>query len=171
MTPARTVQIAGVLALLVAGSLTACSGGGHHAATEPSSTTASVAGPPAPSDTTSIPRAGGPTTTYPKSFVPLGAAVVLRLPCLTCHTTSGAAAAGPTFKDLAGSTVKLADGTTVVADDAYLERSILDPDAQTVAGYGKHLMGSIIKPGTVSPRQAKEIVAYLHTLSSATPSG
>jgi cytochrome c oxidase subunit II len=31
--------------------------------------------------------------------------------------------------------VKLADGTTVVADEAYLTRSMMDPQVQTVDGF------------------------------------
>jgi cytochrome c oxidase subunit 2 len=55
--------------------------------------------------------------------------------CTSCHTADGSKSEGPTWKGLAGSTVTLADGTTVVADDAYLTRSIKEPRAQIVQGY------------------------------------
>jgi cytochrome c oxidase subunit 2 len=55
--------------------------------------------------------------------------------CTSCHTADGSRSEGPTWKGLAGSTVKLADGSTVVADDAYLARSIQDPRAQVVQGF------------------------------------
>ena len=35
---------------------------------------------------------------------------------------------GPSWKDLAGEQVELADGTTVAADEAYLRKSILEPN-------------------------------------------
>jgi hypothetical protein len=41
---------------------------------------------------------------------------------------------GPSWKGLAGSQVKLGDGRTVAADDAYLTRHIIEPDALTVKG-------------------------------------
>ena len=55
--------------------------------------------------------------------------------CTACHSVTGGRSEGPTWKGLAGSTVNLADGTTVVADDAYLARSIKEPNAQIVRGY------------------------------------
>lgn len=84
--------------------------------------------------------------------------------CLSCHTADGSKATGPTWKGLAGSQVELADGTTVTADADYLRRSILDPDAQTLAGFAPGLMAATIRPGTVSEDEAAAIVAYLQTL-------
>src|SRR3954466_7925146 len=55
--------------------------------------------------------------------------------CANCHTPDGRRSEGPTWKGLYGSTVTLADGSTVVADDAYLARSIREPKAQMVQGY------------------------------------
>ncbi len=42
--------------------------------------------------------------------------------------------------------VKLADGTTVTADDAYLVRSILDADAEMVSGYRAGVMSAQFLP-------------------------
>jgi cytochrome c oxidase subunit 2 len=84
--------------------------------------------------------------------------------CLSCHTTDGSKGTGPTWKGLAGSQVKLADGTTVTADADYLRRSILDPDAQTVAGFPPGLMVSTIRPGIVAEQEANALVAYIETL-------
>ena len=52
--------------------------------------------------------------------------------CLACHD---AGRVGPDWSGLAGSEVLLEDGSTVIADDAFLRRSIRDPGAQIVAGY------------------------------------
>ncbi len=52
--------------------------------------------------------------------------------CLACHD---AGRVGPDWSGLAGSEVLLEDGSTVIADDAYLRRSIREPGAQIVAGY------------------------------------
>jgi len=98
-----------------------------------------------------------------------GAGLVQVKPCLVCHTTNGGHAAGPTFAGRAGSRVQLADGTTVVADDAYLKRSILDPGAQTVEGFPQGLMATLVPPHSITTLQADAIVAYLDTLGVTKP--
>lgn len=40
--------------------------------------------------------------------------------CLSCHSTDGSSGVGPTWKGLAGSAVRLANGSTVTADGEYL---------------------------------------------------
>lgn len=66
---------------------------------------------------------------------PASAEVARASGCLSCHTdTSGPA--GPSLNGLAGSEVRLADGTTVVADEEYLRRAIVDPGAELAEGYG-----------------------------------
>lgn len=84
--------------------------------------------------------------------------------CLSCHAVDNRRGAGPSWKGLAGSEVRLADGRTVVADTAYLRRSILEPDADLVAGFPAGLMSSVIRSGTVTPDEADAIVRYLETL-------
>ena len=84
--------------------------------------------------------------------------------CLSCHSLDGRRLAGPTWKGMASSEVQLADGRRVVADADYLRRSILEPDADVVAGFPAGLMSSVIRPGTVSPEEADAIVRYLQTL-------
>ena len=53
--------------------------------------------------------------------------------CAGCHGSSGEGAVGPPLVGLYGSDVELEDGTTVVADDAYLTRAITEPSAEVVA--------------------------------------
>ena len=55
--------------------------------------------------------------------------------CAACHGTNGEGNVGPAFVGLYGSDVELQDGTTVVADDDYLIRSIKDPGADKVEGF------------------------------------
>lgn len=84
--------------------------------------------------------------------------------CASCHGASGQGGVGPTWVDLAGSDVQLEDGTTVVADDAYLIRSIVEPDAEEVAGY------TIAMPvNGVSDAEAADIVAYIKELTTDAP--
>ena len=52
--------------------------------------------------------------------------------CLACHQGG---TVGPDWSGLADSEVLLEDGSTVIADDVFLRRSITEPGADIVAGY------------------------------------
>ncbi len=95
-----------------------------------------------------------------ESMAAAGAALYQQFGCVTCHGTGK----GPPFTNLYGNPVKLDNGQTVVADDAYLRESILDPSAKIVAGY------SPIMPtfrGQISEEQILQIIAYIKSLSTA----
>ena len=64
------------------------------------------------------------------------AAIIIHIAgCGNCHSLDdGQEATAPSLYRLLGSTVTLADGTTVEADGAYIRRSITDPEAQVVDG-------------------------------------
>jgi hypothetical protein len=51
----------------------------------------------------------------------------------------------------------------VTADDAYLERSITDPDAQVVKGYHQGIMGPAIAGHDLSahPADLRALVAFI----------
>lgn len=79
--------------------------------------------------------------------------------CITCHGTGK----GPSFVGLYGKQVKLSDGTTVTADDAYLRESILFPTAQIVNGY-KPIMPTF--QGQLSEESVIQLLAYIKSLGS-----
>jgi cytochrome c551/c552 len=87
-----------------------------------------------------------------------------QLGCQLCHSTNGSAGVGPTWQNLAGAQVKLTDGTTVTADDPFLIRAILDPDAEIVSGYRPGVMSAQFPAGELTQAQAEAILAYLKTL-------
>ena len=62
-----------------------------------------------------------------------GQALVQANGCAACHSIDGSKGIGPTWFDVAGSQVPLADGSIVTADDAYLMESIHQPQAKIVA--------------------------------------
>ena len=66
-----------------------------------------------------------------------GAAGVYRTNgCSACHGADrGGGALGPALTWSPGDTVELADGSTVTIDAAYVERAIVDPPAEIVAGW------------------------------------
>ena len=87
-----------------------------------------------------------------------GAKLYDQLACITCHGTGK----GPPLSGIYNRTVKLSDGTTVTADDAYLRESILVPSAKIVEGYPP------IMPtykGQVTEEQLLQLIAYIRSLT------
>ncbi len=110
---------------------------------------------------------GGSTGLRPAradSLITRGKLLYSSYSCRGCHTIDGRGNAGPTFKHLYGSRVKLTTGRTVIANGAYLLRSILDPNAQIVATYRRNVMTMVIKKGTVPRRDALALVAFIKSL-------
>lgn len=70
-----------------------------------------------------------------EDLVQEGRDVAARRGCLNCHTLDGQPHIGPSWAGLYLSPVRLDGGRTVVADDAYLTRSMMDPQADVVAGF------------------------------------
>ena len=81
--------------------------------------------------------------------------------CAACHGTNGEGNVGPAFVGLYGSEVELQDGTTVVADDDYLIRSIKDPNADKVDGYNLPMPSN-----NLSEAEIASILDYLRDLGN-----
>ncbi|HEX5695159.1 MAG TPA: cytochrome c [Acidimicrobiia bacterium] len=84
--------------------------------------------------------------------------------CLQCHTTDGQLASGPSWKGLAGSTRPLASGEEVLADDAYLFNSIVDPHSQVVEGY-EAIMPDFYSD-QLDEQQINDLVEYIKSLAA-----
>jgi cytochrome c oxidase subunit 2 len=69
------------------------------------------------------------------SVLEKGRQLAQNLGCSACHSQDGSASLGPGWKGLYGRTELLADGSSVLVDEAYLKESILDPKAKLVQGY------------------------------------
>lgn len=91
-----------------------------------------------------------------------GAQLVKDNGCTACHATTGQRLVGPGWGGLYGSRVSLADGSSVMADDAYLVESIRQPNAKIVAGYPASVMPSY--DTLLKNDEVDAIVAYLHSL-------
>lgn len=155
---------------VVLGLLVAAYAVGHHrgfdAATRGTATTAASA--PAPAPVTTAPPAAKPAgsigaVAVTPALVARGKALYTADGCAGCHSLTGAAGAGPSFKGLAGGTSTLTTGETVPADDAYLERSIVDPDAQIVKGYQAGIMAPAIagRDFAAHPDDVRALVAFI----------
>jgi cytochrome c oxidase subunit II len=83
------------------------------------------------------------------------------LACSACHRAD-APERGPLLTNLFGKTVELQGGGTVVADEAYIRESIVNPQAKIVAGF-QPTMPTF--QGLVTEEQLLQLVAYVHSLS------
>ncbi len=92
-----------------------------------------------------------------------GDATYRRYACAGCHSLDGSKRTGPTFKGLAGSTVTLEGGKKVKADAAYLERAILEPDADVAEGYDAGIMKASIAGFDLKskPEDVKRLVEFI----------
>ena len=97
------------------------------------------------------------------SLAEQGRAVATQQGCLKCHSVDGSRHIGPTFLDLYQREEKLSTGERVVADEAYLTRSMMDPAAQVVAGY-QNVMPSF--QGRMTPPEVAAVVEYMKSLRS-----
>jgi len=82
--------------------------------------------------------------------------------CITCHLANGTGRA-PSLNGMYGAKVLLADGTTVIADDAYIRESLLQPNAKIVAAY-QPLMPTF--QGQLTEEQILALTAYIKSLQS-----
>jgi cytochrome c oxidase subunit II len=92
--------------------------------------------------------------------------------CATCHRTD-TQGRGPVLTNIFGRPQRLADGTDVTVDEAYLRESILQPAAKTVEGF-QQIMPTY--QGQLSEEQILQLIAYIRSLGEAaggatTPTG
>ncbi len=99
-----------------------------------------------------------------KSLAAAGADLFQQLGCQACHRADSGAR-GPQLVGLFGKRVQLKDGSTVVADEAYIRQSILDPQAKVVAGFDP-IMPTF--QGLVSEEGLVQLIAYIKSLGMGT---
>lgn len=86
--------------------------------------------------------------------------------CANCHHYSGHGP-GPNLLELYGHTVRLEGGGTGVADDAYLRKSILTPNAQIVEGFHGSVMPTY--QGQLTEDQVLALMAYIKAVGTRPP--
>ncbi|MFW0759291.1 c-type cytochrome [Pseudomonas sp. H11T01] len=96
------------------------------------------------------------------SVLEKGRLLVEKLGCSACHSQDGSASLGPGWKGLYGRTEQLADGTSVLVDEAYLKESILDPKARLVQGYPP-----VMVTYTLNEDELGALVALIKSLGAA----
>lgn len=87
----------------------------------------------------------------------------LTVTCIGCHSIDGSVLVGPSWQGLSGSDRLLESGETVVADSSYILSSVVDPNAQLVAGFAADQMPADYGD-TFSSDELDALVAYLESL-------
>jgi cytochrome c oxidase subunit 2 len=87
-----------------------------------------------------------------------GLSVAQRIGCVACHGLEGQGleGLGPSWQGLYDTDVTLVDGTTARVDLDYLQRSILEPEADLVAGFTL-----VMPPYKPEPLELEALLAYL----------
>jgi cytochrome c oxidase subunit 2 len=104
--------------------------------------------------------AGGRGVPEDSDLVAQGRLLAARRQCLACHTVDGQRHIGPTWRKLYGAAIPLDDGTTTIADEGYLTRSMMDPLAEVHAGY------RAIMPSYQGVLPAPEVAAIVEFIKS-----
>lgn len=102
----------------------------------------------------------GPTLA-PTPMAERGRDLAQRYECVACHRVDGTPHIGPSWAGLYGVERIMRDGRTVVADETYLTRSMMDPMHDVVEGYAS-VMPSY--QGVLAPGEAGAIVEYIKSL-------
>jgi cytochrome c2 len=92
-----------------------------------------------------------------------GLATVTRFGCIACHSSDGTKEghSGPTWKGIAGNKRSFKDGSSAIADEAYLRQAILQPEAKIVSGYE---LGMASYAGVLSESELKSVIFYIQSL-------
>ncbi len=110
-------------------------------------------------------RAPPPVVTGGHDLVARGHQLYGSLGCIACHAQPRLA---PPLASVYNGMVRLSDGRTVWADEAYLHESVTNPAAKVVAGY---LNAMPSYRGHLDDGQTAALVAYVESLSTNPPGG
>jgi cytochrome c oxidase subunit 2 len=95
-----------------------------------------------------------------ESPVAAGAKLFSDLACISCHQRTGGR--GPSLANVFGHEVELQGGAKVMADEAYIRESILNPQAKVVNGF-QPIMPTF--QGLITEEQLLQLIAYVRSLS------
>jgi cytochrome c oxidase subunit 2 len=97
------------------------------------------------------------------SMAEQGAKLFQQYGCVSCHVTDGLGRC-PSLLNVFGHPVVLEDGRTVLADEAYVRESILNPNAKIVKGYHRDIMP--VFQGQISEEGLLQLIVYVKSLST-----
>ena len=90
-----------------------------------------------------------------------GRKIFLKYRCISCHSAKEDAAA-PVLENIFGHPVRLTNGETVIADEEYIRRSVMEPDSQVVAGW-QNIMPTF--RGQITEEEVFQLIAYFRSLA------
>ena len=90
-----------------------------------------------------------------------GAALFVSKACNTCHRVDGQKLTGPPLNGIYDTPVPLSSGGEVIADENYIRKSILEPQADVVAGYDPVMP---TYQGLLKDRELDALIAYIKSL-------
>lgn len=85
--------------------------------------------------------------------------------CIGCHSLDGTKLVGPSFKGIYNTERKVVTNgktQTIIVDDAYISKSIIEPNADVAEGYPANLMQTY--KGVLNKDEIKLIIDYLRDL-------
>jgi len=112
---------------------------------------------------TSVPAYVREPFTHQQQLIAAGGRLIVTYGCAACHLAHGASASAPSFQSFAGHQVRLADGRTVLVDEPFLRKAIVDPAAFPLAGYSERAMlAAVARLGLARrPQQVAELAAFI----------
>jgi len=105
-----------------------------------------------------------------KPTVEIGKSIYNTYGCAACHSTDGSKSGktGPTWRGLyRAKRVLLNDGSTVVADEAYLRESIVAPTAKVAKGAVNGEAGMPAYAGVLSDEQIESLILFIKSLKES----
>jgi len=94
-----------------------------------------------------------------------GATLIRTLGCIACHSTDGTVMTGPSFKGVFGHEVTVVTAgkeRTLVIDEAYIKKSLLEPNADLVKGFNANLMQTY--RDQLTDQEIEDIIEYIKSL-------
>jgi len=114
----------------------AAAGCGGNAGTTAGATGAAAGGAPPP--------VSSPLTPH-EQLIAAGGNLAISDGCSTCHMAARSGRLGPSFYDFAGHAVQLANGRTVLVDEAFVKRELEHPEGEPMSGYNPRLMWNTMR--------------------------
>ena len=93
-----------------------------------------------------------------------GKAIAARLSCANCHSANGDELTGPSWKGLYGARITLTGGKKITVDDAYLRRSVREPNAQRRSDATGQM--PTFDEDRLTDAELAEVIAYIKDLSA-----
>ncbi|HTW11935.1 MAG TPA: c-type cytochrome [Solirubrobacteraceae bacterium] len=108
--------------------------------------------------------------THQQNLVAQGAHLFISDGCSACHLNGADARQAPSFTNLAGHRVALADGGYAVANGRFLHEALLHPASTEIAGYDPAPMIAAVRRLhlDVKPGQVDALVAFMEQIGPET---